>query len=495
MTVSLLRMEQVSKIYPGTIALDKASIKLERGQVLGMLGLNGAGKSTLIKILSGDITANEGTIYLDDKPIAIRNPKDAIEQGIATVYQESQLVEQMTVYENILLGKEEIRCGMVNFASMKKKVEEKINEFGFQIPVDVKVFELSTAQKRLAEIVKALSTNAKVLILDEPTASLTKEEAFSLMEDIRKIKEKGVGIIFVSHRMDEVKFICDSATVLRNGKVAANLEKDEFTQENIIMHLVGEKEYRAEKKQEEDDNTDRIHRDRVALHFKGSLTNKLTDIDFKVYEGEIVGIAGTLGSGRSSLLRAISGALGRASYEVFGRTVSVKCVRDAVKEKVVYIPEDRKAEGLFLKWSIKDNISLPHLYERSKCFIPSKWETEEGNKYIDKFLIKANSCTQTGNELSGGNQQKVLLGKWVREDARILMFDEPTHGVDIHAKQEIYGIIRNAARNGAGVIVVSSEMDELIELSDRIIMINNGTIVGEADKKPFDDQKILAAIS
>ena len=397
------------------------------------------------------------------------------------MYQESQLVEQMTVYENVLLGRECLLHGGVDFSTMQKLVKDEIEKFGFQIPVKAKVSELSTAQKRLVEIVKALSTKAKVLILDEPTASLTKEEAFHLMSDIKKIKEQGVGIIFVSHRMDEVKFICDCATVLRNGKVVAHLEKDD------------QKEKEREK--EQDNAEARIHRDTVALHFKGSLKNKLDNIDFAVYQGEIVGIAGTLGSGRSSLLRAIGGALGYAEYEVLGKKVVVHSVRDAIKEKVIYLPEDRKAEGLFLKWSIKQNISLPYLYEKTKCFISSKWEKDEGNKYIDKFLIKANNCEQTGNELSGGNQQKVLLGKWVRDDAKILMFDEPTHGVDIHAKQEIYSIIRNAAKNGAGVIVVSSELDELIELSDRIIMINNGQIVGEKTQKPFNDQEILSAIS
>lgn len=248
----LLLMKEVSKIYPGTIALDKASIKLEKGQVLGMLGLNGAGKSTLMKILSGDITADEGEIYIEDSPITIKNPKDAIEQGIATVYQESQLVEQMTVYENVLLGRECLLHGGVDFSTMQKLVKDEIEKFGFQIPVKAKVSELSTAQKRLVEIVKALSTKAKVLILDEPTASLTKEEAFHLMSDIKKIKEQGVGIIFVSHRMDEVKFICDCATVLRNGKVVANLEKDEFTEKNIIMHLIGEKADQKEKEREKE---------------------------------------------------------------------------------------------------------------------------------------------------------------------------------------------------------------------------------------------------
>lgn len=495
----LLLMKEVSKIYPGTIALDKASIKLEKGQVLGMLGLNGAGKSTLMKILSGDITADEGEIFIEDSPIIIKNPKDAIEQGIATVYQESQLVEQMTVYENVLLGRECLKHGGVDFSAMQKIVEDEIKKFGFQIPVKAKVSELSTAQKRLVEIVKALSTKAKVLILDEPTASLTKEEAFHLMNDIKKIKEQGVGIIFVSHRMDEVKFICDCATVLRNGKVVAKLEKDEFTEKNIIMHLIGEKADQKEKESKAgkglDNAEERIRRDTIALHFKGSLKNKLDHVDFHVCQGEIVGLAGTLGSGRSSLLRAIGGALGYAEYEVFGEKIVVNSVRDAIKQKVIYLPEDRKAEGLFLKWSIKQNISLPYLYSKTKCFISSNWEKDEGNKYIEKFLIKANNCEQTGNELSGGNQQKVLLGKWVRDDAKILMFDEPTHGVDIHAKQEIYGIIRNAARNGAGVIVVSSELDELIELSDRIIMINNGQIVGEKTEKPFNDQEILSAIS
>ena len=493
----MITISNLTKKYGDKYALDHISFNVKKGEVLGFLGPNGAGKSTLMKILSGDITADEGEIYIEDSPITIKNPKDAIEQGIATVYQESQLVEQMTVYENVLLGRECLLHGGVDFSTMQKLVKDEIEKFGFQIPVKAKVSELSTAQKRLVEIVKALSTKAKVLILDEPTASLTKEEAFHLMSDIKKIKEQGVGIIFVSHRMDEVKFICDCATVLRNGKVVANLEKDEFTEKNIIMYLIGEKADQKEKEGEkEQDNAEaRIHRDTVALHFKGSLKNKLDNIDFAVYQGEIVGIAGTLGSGRSSLLRAIGGALGYAEYEVLGKKVVVHSVRDAIKEKVIYLPEDRKAEGLFLKWSIKQNISLPYLYEKTKCFISSKWEKDEGNKYIDKFLIKANNCEQTGNELSGGNQQKVLLGKWVRDDAKILMFDEPTHGVDIHAKQEIYSIIRNAAKNGAGVIVVSSELDELIELSDRIIMINNGQIVGEKTQKPFNDQEILSAIS
>ena len=495
--MSLLQMSNICKSFGGISVLKNVQLTVEKGEVHALLGENGAGKSTLMKILSGDITADEGEIYIEDSPITIKNPKDAIEQGIATVYQESQLVEQMTVYENVLLGRECLLHGGVDFSTMQKLVKDEIEKFGFQIPVKAKVSELSTAQKRLVEIVKALSTKAKVLILDEPTASLTKEEAFHLMSDIKKIKEQGVGIIFVSHRMDEVKFICDCATVLRNGKVVANLEKDEFTEKNIIMHLIGEKADQKEKEREkEQDNAEaRIHRDTVALHFKGSLKNKLDNIDFAVYQGEIVGIAGTLGSGRSSLLRAIGGALGYAEYEVLGKKVVVHSVRDAIKEKVIYLPEDRKAEGLFLKWSIKQNISLPYLYEKTKCFISSKWEKDEGNKYIDKFLIKANNCEQTGNELSGGNQQKVLLGKWVRDDAKILMFDEPTHGVDIHAKQEIYSIIRNAAKNGAGVIVVSSELDELIELSDRIIMINNGQIVGEKTQKPFNDQEILSAIS
>jgi len=397
------------------------------------------------------------------------------------VYQESQLVEQMTVYENVLLGRECLLHGGVDFSTMQKLVKDEIEKFGFQIPVKAKVSELSTAQKRLVEIVKALSTKAKVLILDEPTASLTKEEAFHLMSDIKKIKEQGVGIIFVSHRMDEVKFICDCATVLRNGKVVANLEKDEFTEKNIIMHLIGEKADQKEKEREkEQDNAEaRIHRDTVALHFKGSLKNKLDNIDFAVYQGEIVGIAGTLGSGRSSLLRAIGGALGYAEYEVLGKKVVVHSVRDAIKEKVIYLPEDRKAEGLFLKWSIKQNISLPYLYEKTKCFISSKWEKDEGNKYIDKFLIKANNCEQTGNELSGGNQQKVILGRWLLTKPEILLLDEPTRGIDVGAKYEIYQLIIDLAASGKSVIMVSSEMPELLGVCDRILVMSGGRAAGE----------------
>ena len=228
--MSLLQMSNICKSFGGISVLKNVQLTVEQGEVHALLGENGAGKSTLMKILSGDITADEGEIYIEDSPITIKNPKDAIEQGIATVYQESQLVEQMTVYENVLLGRECLLHGGVDFSTMQKLVKDEIEKFGFQIPVKAKVSELSTAQKRLVEIVKALSTKAKVLILDEPTASLTKEEAFHLMSDIKKIKEQGVGIIFVSHRMDEVKFICDCATVLRNGKVVANLEKDEFTE-------------------------------------------------------------------------------------------------------------------------------------------------------------------------------------------------------------------------------------------------------------------------
>ena len=489
-----VEMKNIYKKYGDFLASDNVSFGVEKGKLVALLGPSGSGKTTLLRMIAGLENPNEGDIFIDGKRV---NDIPASKRGIGFVFQSYALFRYMTVYENVLLGRECLLHGGVDFSTMQKLVKDEIEKFGFQIPVKAKVSELSTAQKRLVEIVKALSTKAKVLILDEPTASLTKEEAFHLMSDIKKIKEQGVGIIFVSHRMDEVKFICDCATVLRNGKVVANLEKDEFTEKNIIMHLIGEKADQKEKEREkEQDNAEaRIHRDTVALHFKGSLKNKLDNIDFAVYQGEIVGIAGTLGSGRSSLLRAIGGALGYAEYEVLGKKVVVHSVRDAIKEKVIYLPEDRKAEGLFLKWSIKQNISLPYLYEKTKCFISSKWEKDEGNKYIDKFLIKANNCEQTGNELSGGNQQKVLLGKWVRDDAKILMFDEPTHGVDIHAKQEIYSIIRNAAKNGAGVIVVSSELDELIELSDRIIMINNGQIVGEKTQKPFNDQEILSAIS
>ena len=261
--MSLLQMRNICKSFSGIPVLKNVQLTVEQGEVHALLGENGAGKSTLMKILSGDITADEGEIYIEDSPITIKNPKDAIEQGIATVYQESQLVEQMTVYENVLLGRECLLHGGVDFSTMQKLVKDEIEKFGFQIPVKAKVSELSTAQKRLVEIVKALSTKAKVLILDEPTASLTKEEAFHLMSDIKKIKEQGVGIIFVSHRMDEVKFICDCATVLRNGKVVANLEKDEFTEKNIIMHLIGEKADQKEKEREkEQDNAEA----RIQLH-------------------------------------------------------------------------------------------------------------------------------------------------------------------------------------------------------------------------------------
>jgi ribose transport system ATP-binding protein len=474
--MSVLRAENITKVYPGTVALDAVSLSFESGKVHALVGKNGSGKSTLVKIISGAEQATDGAVSLDGKKLSFKSPMDAFGSGIATVYQELSLVQGMTAAENILIGRLPEKNGFIDWKATSKKAEELIRELDVDIAPDAYIYELSMWQCQMLEIVKAASYNPKVLLLDEPTSALAQNEVASLFKMVRLLKKKDVIVIYITHKLHELWEIADTCTVLRDGKYIGSVEMASVTHREVLGMMFGDLEIKRRP-------ADLRVEDEVVLSVKGlSCKPRFEDVSFDLHRGEVLGIAGMLGAGRTELLRALFGAdrSDGGSLVFNGQRVDRPTPEKMRDAGVALTPEDRKRLGLNLLASIKDNLcyaSLPFLADGH--FINRKREDEFASRQIAGLEIKAASSLDPITSLSGGNQQKVVVGNWLNISPKVMLFDEPSRGIDVNAKQQIFQIIWEQSRKGISSIMVSSELEELLEVCHRILIMRAGRIVDE----------------
>lgn len=485
----ILKLENITKKFPGVVALNNIHLGLMKGEVHVLLGENGAGKSTLVKVLSGAYSKDSGEIYLNDVKIQIKNPKHAQLLGIGIIYQELNLIPHLTVAENIFLGREYLNSfGFINSKKIYEETKKLLCELNVDINPDSLVSTLGTAQQQMVEIARALSLNSQILIMDEPTSSLTKNEIHELFHSIRKLKQKGVAIIYISHRLEEIFEIGDRVTVLRDGNYISTKLIDETDQNDLVKMMVNRdlKEHYPIRK---------ASAGKELLRIKSlSTQDLLKNISFKLNAGEILGIYGLLGSGRTELARVIFGADAYETGDIYlkKKPIKINSPGKAIKEGIGFLTEDRKTQGLILDLCIKENISITTLNELSKFgFIDGKNEEQVSDKYISDLKIKTTGSNQNVRFLSGGNQQKVVFAKWLNSGANIYIFDEPTRGIDVGAKQEIYELMNKLTENGAGIIMISSELPEILGMSDRVLVMHNGEISADLENKSLTQEELL----
>jgi ribose transport system ATP-binding protein len=485
----IVTMEHIFKSFSGVKALDDVSFYLKSGEVMALLGENGAGKSTLMKILSGVYTRDSGEISIFGKKVGDMTPHKAQALGVAIIHQELNMCSHLTVAENIFLGREKSHGGVLSNKVMNQEARELLNRLKIDIDPQTVVGDLSVSKQQMVEIAKALHTNAKVLIMDEPTSALTSKEIDELFAIIRDLKKNGCGIVYISHRLEELQYIVDRVTIMRDGKFIMSGDFKDLTMPEIITNMVGreikEKFPRVKTK-----------RGKKIFEVKNINAGKMVrDISFDLYEGEIVGIAGLMGAGRTETTRAIFGVDPKDSGEIFinGEPVIINCPNDAIKAGLVLAPEDRKKDGLCTGLSIKENIALPNLdiLCNSLGVVNQKKEEQMIEKAVSSLNIKLANAENDAASLSGGNQQKVVVGKWLARNSKVVIFDEPTRGIDVAAKVEIYNIMNELKQQGIGVLFVSSEMPEIMGISDRILVMCDGKITGELDQENATQNKIL----
>ena len=488
-TVPLLKMQGIHKHFPGVHALKGVDLDLHEGECLALLGENGAGKSTLIKILGGAHQPEEGTITVDGAPLEIHRPQDALHAGIAIIYQEFNLAPDLSARENIFLGQEPSALGILPAKEENRKAKELFQRLGADIDPETPCRDLNVAGQQLVEIAKALATNARILVMDEPSATLSNKEVEGLFDVIRGLKKQGIGIIYISHRLDEIDTICDRATVLRDGEYIATSKVNEIPRDDLIKQMVGrsiEQEFPKEPA-----TLGRTLLSARNLH-RGK---KVQGVSLEIKSGEILGLTGLVGSGRTETARILFGADKPESgeLELEGQPIEFKSPREAIASGVCLLTEDRKSQGLILPQSIRENFGLPNLQKFSNLgWINQQRERESCNDHAQKLLIKMTGIEQKAANLSGGNQQKVVLAKWLERDAKILLFDEPTRGIDVGAKYEIYQLLNKLAAEGKGILMISSELPEVLGMSDRIIVMHEGKVKGEiADVANATQEDIL----
>lgn len=493
MSQYVLELKGIKKSFGAVSVLKGVDFSLTKGEVHALVGGNGAGKSTLMKIMTGVYTRDDGEIYIDDRQVMIHSTHDAKDNGIAMIFQELSLVQTMTVAENIFLGEEVTRHGIRDTAYMNKKAKEVLDELGIAADPDVPVNKLSVGMSQMIEIAKAVSKQARILVLDEPTAALSDSETAELFKMIGDLKEKGVSMVYISHRMNEIMQIADSITILRDGVIVHNDAVCNLTLDDIIAHMIGgagvNKKFDWIERKYDKKGADIL----TVQHL--NINSKLQDISFSLKKSEILGFAGLMGSGRTEILETLFGVRKKESGTVLlnGKVIEVKSTRDAVKAGFALIPEDRRKQGLVLIHSVKENAILPIVTKlrKKKILVDEKAADEMVAKNIEQLNIITDGIQKRINLLSGGNQQKVVIAKWLNMNPQIMMLDEPTAGVDIGAKTEIIELIRNFADEGKGVIFVSSELTELMAVCDRIIILYDGRITGEIERKEIKAEEEL----
>jgi ribose transport system ATP-binding protein len=475
---NILEMRDITKTFPGVKALDRVSFSVRKGEVHGLVGENGAGKSTLMKVLNGVLTADSGKILVDGAPVVFRETKQAQACGISLIYQEFSLVNTLSVAENIYLGSLQTgTTGLIDWKVVRRDASSLIQRLGFDFNGKEKIQNLSVAEKQLVEIAKALSVNARIIAMDEPTSSLAKNEIDKLFNIIRNLKQNGITIIYISHKLDEIFAICDSVTVLRDGHIIDTKLVQETNHAEIISKMVGRPVEMTYPRRTS------IVKNEVVLEVRNlSCAGFVKDISFSLKKGEILGIAGLVGSGRTELVEAIFGArrVQAGDVFVFGRKTRIRSTADGKNCSIGLVTEDRKETGLALHYSLTDNVIITNLRKVIKnLFVNKKLTQFHANQYVNELDIKTPSPKQAVMNLSGGNQQKVVLAKWLFSDVKILIMDEPTRGIDVGSKYEIYLLMNKLAEQGKSIIMISSELPEVLGMSDRVVVINAGRKKGE----------------
>jgi ribose transport system ATP-binding protein len=484
-------MDAIVKSFPGVRALDGVSFDVRAGEVHTLVGENGAGKSTLMKILAGAYIADSGTISVDGKPITISGPKDAERAGIGMIYQEFNLVPDLGVIENIVLGIEPVRGWFLDTGAAAARATAILAELGITLPLDRPARRLSVAEQQLTEIAKALVRHARLIVMDEPTAALTERETDALFALIAKLKAQGVAFVYISHRLEELPRIADRITVIRDGKAIETRPIAEMPQHEMIRLMVGRS---LEAQFPELPLVANDAPVRLAVRDLRAASN-VNGVSFEVRRGEIVGLAGLVGAGRTEIVRAIAGADVATGGEIAvdGMTVSVRSPHTGIEAGIALITEDRKAQGLVLGMTVRENTTLAHLASYSKGpFIDRAAEVDVTNHEIAELRVRTPSSEQAVKNLSGGNQQKVVLAKWLIGDAHVFLFDEPTRGVDVGAKAEIYALMLQLLARGAAIVMVSSELPEVLGMSHRVLVIRDGKIAGEFARADATPAKVIA---
>lgn len=487
----ILKMENVSKSFPGVKALDKVNLTVYENEVMALLGENGAGKSTLMKILSGVHEKDGGEIFLEGEPLEVMSPKDATDKGIAIIHQELNLIPYLTVYENIFLGRElKTSIGRLDKKEMIKQTREILERLKVDIKPRTLVNSLSIAQQQMVEIAKALSLDAKIIIMDEPTDTLTDQEVDSLFEIIHELKRQGKGLVYISHRLKEVFEICDRLTVLRDGQFIGEKLVAEVDEAEIIRLMVGRT------LDEQFPYIETNYKEEV-LKVENLNNEYVKDLSFNLRKGEILGISGLVGAGRTELAKTLYGYYKKESGSIIlnDEELNLNSPKSALDKGIVYVSEDRKADGLILGMDITSNITISSLEKfKTGLGLSRKKEQKVAGEYRDKINIKTPSLSQKVQNLSGGNQQKVAIAKSLLTDPEVLILDEPTRGVDVGAKREIYDLLNEIKKEGRSIIMISSEMPEILGMSDRILVMHDGELKGELSREEASQEKIMSHI-
>ncbi|HAW8136102.1 TPA: sugar ABC transporter ATP-binding protein [Escherichia coli] len=492
MSETFLQMKHITKRFPGVLALNDVQFTLRRGEVHALLGENGAGKSTLMKILSGVYQPDEGEIIFEDKPVSFSDPLSAQNVGITIIHQEFNLFPELTVEENIFIGREFCKKNRwrLDEKQQRQATIEILQKLNLAIKPDTLVADLTVAQQQMVEIAKAISVNARILIMDEPTAALTETEIESLFRVTRLLKEQRTGIVYISHRLEELALIADRATVMRDGQYISTVDYECVKISDLIAMMVGRDLGNIYPRRE-------ALQQRIPVLEVNGLTRKgvLNDINFTLYRGEILGFAGLMGAGRTELARAIFGAdsIDSGTLKLNGKETVIKDISDAIQQGISYLTEDRKKEGLALNLSVERNIMLGNYPEYSDRFgnIDSRRCQQTSEEQVKALRIKTPNLEQAALNLSGGNQQKIIIARWVCKDTDILIFDEPTRGIDVGAKLEIYELMNRLVAKGKSIIMISSELPEVLGMCDRILVMRSGRITGELSAKEATQEKIM----
>ena len=492
MSETFLQMSHITKRFPGVLALSNVDFALRKGEVHALLGENGAGKSTLMKILSGVYQPDEGDIIFEGQPVTFANPLSAQSAGITIIHQEFNLFPELTVEENIFIGREFCKNNRwrLDEKQQRQAAIDILQKLNLNISPETLVADLTVAQQQMVEIAKAISVNAKILIMDEPTAALTETEIDSLFQVTRLLKEQGTGIVYISHRLEELALIADRATVMRDGQFIATVDYDAVKISDLIAMMVGRDLGNIYPRREP------LAQRKPVLEVSGLTRNGvLNNIDFTLYQGEILGFAGLMGAGRTELARAIFGAdpIDGGTLKLHGNVTVIKDIPDAIKQGISYLTEDRKKEGLALGLSVERNIMLGNYPEYSDRYgnVDSKRCQKTSEEQVKALRIKTPHLEQAALNLSGGNQQKIIIARWVCKDTDILIFDEPTRGIDVGAKLEIYELMNRLVAKGKSIIMISSELPEVLGMCDRILVMRNGRITGELASDDATQEKIM----
>ncbi|WP_343210219.1 sugar ABC transporter ATP-binding protein [Anaerolentibacter hominis] len=486
----ILEMDHIEKTFPGVHALSDVHFDLIRGEVHALVGENGAGKSTLMKVLNGIYTKDSGTIKLNGKEVQFKGVRDAMANGIVFIHQEISLVPYLTIAENIFLGEEKKKGGFVDFDAMRKEAQKILDRLNMPLDAGEYIYHLTIAQQQMVEVAKAVSKDAKIIVMDEPTASLSAREVDSLYDQVRNLKKHGVSIIYISHRLEELYIVCDRFTVLRDGGYVATKEVEGSTREEVVSMMVG---------REMGDNfyAERVFGSKeVIMEVKNLSSDYVKNVSFDLRKGEVLGFSGLIGAGRTETMRAMLGLDRRTGGEVFidGKKVLMKGMKDAVEAGICLVPEDRRGQGLVLSNTVGFNIILPSLKRIYKALkINYKLQDEIIDTYSQRMRIRMSGPDQRAGNLSGGNQQKVVLAKWLAKNPKVLILDEPTRGIDVGAKAEIYQLMVELAKEGVSIIMISSELPEIINMSSRIVVMYEGEVqaILDAETEEVTQEKVM----